>query len=116
VADFARPAASYLTQPIRNRVTDCEPASRPGCPARRTAHCCSPGTASEMAGCLQYNERSFKMSTDNQSRLPDEQNKKKAKSQDPRLQTKQEGDPNQNTKGGVAGSGTSGSSDGTGSA
>jgi hypothetical protein len=54
------------------------------------------------------------MSTENQNPLPDEQNK--AKSQDPRLQTKQEGDPNQNTKGGVAGSGTSGSSDGTGSA
>ena len=55
------------------------------------------------------------MSSDNRQ-LPDEQNKKKAKSQDPRLKTKQEGEPNQNAKGGAAGSGTSGSSDGSSSA
>jgi hypothetical protein len=49
--------------------------------------------------------------------LPDEQNKKMAKSQDRRLQTKQEGDShmNENEAGDVADR-TSRSSDGTGSA
>ena len=53
------------------------------------------------------------MSTDNRQ-LPDEQNKKMAKSKEPSLKTKQEGEPDRNK--GVPGSGTSGSSDGSSSA
>jgi hypothetical protein len=58
------------------------------------------------------------MSSENKSPDEQDQNKKMAKSKDPRLQTKQEGDPhmNENGAGDVAASGTSGSSDGTGSA
>ena len=57
----------------------------------------------------------FKMASDNESQQQDK-NKEKAKSQDKRLKTKQEGEPDENAKGDVAGSGTSGSSDGSSSA
>ena len=53
----------------------------------------------------------------NQSGLPDQNNKEMAKSDDKPLKTKQEGEPDQNSEpGSVGGFSTGGSSDGTGSA
>jgi hypothetical protein len=69
-----------------------------------------------MADCPSHDNQELKMSSENKSQNEQDQNKKMAKSQDPRLQTKQEGDShmNENGAGDVAESGTRRLSAGTG--